>query len=111
MNISLLNQKIKIQNNKVLEDENYNHINVWSDYYDCFATISGESGKEKEEAGQTQNDSNISFTVRYCKKLASINTLNYRVLFNGEVYNIVAIDHLNYKKKAIKLVCKRKSYG
>lgn len=111
MNVSLLNQKIVIQNNKVLVDENHNHLNSWLDYYSCFATISNESGKETNEVGSAQSVTSIAFTIRYCKKAALINALNYRVLFNDEVYNIVSIDHFNYKNKAIKLFCKKESYG
>ncbi|MBO5293203.1 MAG: phage head closure protein [Lachnospiraceae bacterium] len=35
----------------------------------------------------------------------AINTTEYRVEFNGELYNIEGVDHMNYKKKSIKLKC------
>lgn len=111
MLLSLLNQKIIIQKNKVLLDDNCNHLNSWDDYYSCFATISNELGRETNEVGNTQDVLSIDFTIRYCKKASLISTLNYRVLYNKEVYNIISIDHFNYKNKAIKLVCKKESYG
>lgn len=111
MDISLLNEKIEIEVNEVTIDEIGNHTNSWKEYYSCFATISGESGNEKQEAGQTLEDTSICFTVRYCDLISKINTTNFRVLFRDEVYNIISIDHLNFKKKAIKLKCKKEIYG
>ena len=29
------------------------------------------------------------------------------IVFNGEIYNIVAVDHMNYKKKSLKLRCQK----
>lgn len=107
MDIALLNEKITIEENKTEVDEIGNHTNSWSTYYSCFATISGESGNEKSEAGQIVNDESISFTVRYCNLLSKINASNYRVIFHDDIYNIISIDHNNYKKKSLKLKCKK----
>ena len=106
MDIALLNEKITIEENKTVIDEIGNHTNNWDTYYSCFATISGESGNEKNEAGQIVNDESISFTVRFCNLLSKLNTINYRILFHDEIYNIISIDHNNYKKKSLKLKCK-----
>lgn len=47
MNIALLNVKITIQENEVLVDKIGNHKSVWKDFYQCYATVSGEGGSEK----------------------------------------------------------------
>ena len=107
MDIALLNEKITIEENKTEVDEIGNHTNSWASYYSCFATISGESGNEKSETGQIVADESISFTVRYCDLLSKLNTTNYRVLFHNEIYNIISIDHNIYKKKSLKLKCKK----
>lgn len=107
MEVVLLNEKISFQKNGVVIDVIGNHKNSWSDYYNCFATIGGESGREKQAAGTTVEEFDLTFTVRYCKKVAAITTTGYRVHFHGEIYDITSIDHMNYKKKALKFRCKK----
>ena len=107
MKISLLNEKILFQKNSVVSDVIGNHKNVWEDYYSCFATIGGESRNEKAEAGQTIDDVGITFTVRYCSQLVDIVSTGFRILFRGEIYNILSVDHMNYKKKSLKFRCEK----
>lgn len=102
MEISLLNVRITFQKNTVAVDAIGNHKNEWTDFYSCYATVSGEGGSEKAVAGLIVEDSDLAFTVRYCKKAAQITTDGFRVVFDGGLYNIVAIDHLNYKRKGLK---------
>lgn len=107
MKISLLNEKILFQKNSVVSDVIGNRKNVWEDYYSCFATIGGESRNEKSEVGQTIDDVGITFTVRYCKQLVDIVSTGFRILFRGEIYNILSVDHMNYKKKSLKFRCEK----
>lgn len=48
MEVALLNVRITFQKNEVISDAIGNHRNEWTDYYSCYATVSGESGSEKE---------------------------------------------------------------
>ena len=105
MNVALLNIRITIQKNETLVDSIGNHKNVWSDYYSCYATVSGEGGSEKSVAGLIVDDSDISFTIRFCEKVKSLDSTKYRVIFKDEIYNIASIDHMNFKKKCLKLKC------
>lgn len=105
MDIALFNVKIIIQKNETVVDAIGNHKNTWTDFHTCFATVSGEGGSEKNVAGLIVDDSDISFTIRYCKALADVDITMHRVLFEESMYNIVAIDHMNYKKKCLKLKC------
>ena len=107
MEIVLLNVKVTFQKNSVVADDIGNRRNVWEDYYTCHATVSGEGGKEKAAAGLTVADSDIAFTVRFCKQAAEVTTDGFRVLFGGEIYNIAAVDHMNYKKKTLKFRCEK----
>ena len=66
-----------------------------------------EGGKEKAAAGLTVAESDIAFTVRFCKQAAEVTADGFRILFQGEIYNIVAVDHMNYKKKALKFRCEK----
>lgn len=110
MEVSLLNVRITFQKNGVAVDGIGNHKNTWANYYSCHATAGGEAGKQTSEtavAGIVADESDISFTVRYCKKASVIDSTGYRVVFGGELYNILAIDHMNYKKKCIKFKCRK----
>lgn len=107
MDIALLNVNIIFQKNTVAVDAIGNHKNEWAEFYSCHAAVSGEGGKETSSAGTVVDDSDISFTVRYCRKVSEINNTEYRVLFGGEIYNILSVDHMNFKRKSIKVKCQK----
>ena len=107
MNIELLNVRIFISKNEVVTDAIGNHKNLWTEYYTCYATISAEAGKEETDAGLVVDDSKVDFTIRWCKKAAAITSTGFRVQFGGELYDITAVDHMNYKRKCIKLSCQK----
>lgn len=107
MKIELLNVRIFISKNDVVVDAIGNHKNTWSDYYTCYATVSAEAGKEQTDAGLIVDNSKIDFTIRWCEKAAGITSTGFRVSFNGELYDIIAVDHRNYKRKSIKLCCQK----
>lgn len=107
MDIALLNVKITVQKNTVTVDKIGNHKNEWTDYYSCYATASGESPSENTDAGTVVDNSKIDFTVRYCKAVSAVDSTGYRVIYGGEVYNILGIDHKNFKKRSVKLKCQK----
>lgn len=107
MDIALLNVTITFQKNAVVVDAIGNHKNEWTDFYSCHATVSDEGGKEASAAGTVVDDSDISLTVRYCRKVSELNNTEFRVLFGGEIYNIVSVDHMNFKRKSIKVKCQK----
>ena len=76
-------------------------------YYTCYATVSSEAGKEDTDAGMIVDDTKVDFTIRWCKKASALDSTHYRVEFNGALYDITAIDHMNYKRKCIKLSCQK----
>ena len=107
MKVSLLNTKITIQVAAVEVDDIGNQVDVLRDVYTCYATISQESPLEQTSAGNIWDHSKIDFTIRYASEVAQVDSTNYRVIFNNHLYNIKGIDHMHYKKKAIKLHCQR----
>lgn len=110
MDTALLNEKVVFQKNAAAVDDAGNHRDVWADYYSCFATVGGEglaSSKEREAAGMTVEDVSMTVTVRYCRKLVGMMSTGYRILFRGEVYDIVNVDHMNYKKRCLKFMCRK----
>ena len=94
MEIAALNVNIMFQKNTPVTDDIGNHRNVWEDYYGCHATVSGESGTESTKAGTTTDHAQIAFTVRFCRTASRVDTTGYRILFQGELYNILAIDQI-----------------
>ncbi len=112
MDIGLLNERIDIQKNMVLIDAIGNHTNAWIDYFSCATTASGaigdgQDGSEDEQAGQKVDTSRMNFTVRYCVKAAAVNAMEYRIIFHGEIYDIISVDYMNFKKKCMKFKCKK----
>ena len=110
MDIAAMNVRITFQKQDVVADEIGNRSNEWTDYYSCFATISNSSGKtdtESEGAGTTLDELDIGFTVRFCQKTFAVNSTGYRIIWNGEVYNIVKVDYLNMKKRGLKFRCRK----
>ncbi|CUX18969.1 phage head closure protein [Clostridium sp. C105KSO13] len=107
MNIELLNVRIRLLQNAVLVDEIGNHKNSWQEYYSCYATVSAEGGTEETAAAQTVEADTIDFTLRYCRKTATLTSTGFRVEFAGEPYDITAIDHMNFKRKCVKLHCQK----
>lgn len=110
MDVALLNERVTFQRNEAVVDGVGNHMNVWTDYYTCAATIGGEglaSSGETQEAGMTVEDVSMTVTVRYCRKAVDIMPTGCRVLFRGEVYDIVIVDHMNFKKRTLKFTCRK----
>ena len=107
MDIAMLNTKVTFERQEAGTDEYGNHINVWKNYYTCYATVSGEGGNEALAAGETVDNADAAVTVRYCKIAAAVTTTGYRIILNDEIYDILAIDHLSYKKKALKFRCRK----
>ena len=107
MNIGLLSVRITVQKSTTQTDSIGNHMNAWQEYYSCAATLSGETGQEADDAGITVDNTKADFTVRYCELTSALTPLRYRVIYNGERYDILSVDHLNNKRKAVKLRCQK----
>lgn len=45
--------------------------------------------------------------IRYCKRVAILTSTGYRIQFGNELYDILAVDHMNFKRKCIKLSCQK----
>ena len=107
MDFTLLIQKIMVQKNSITVDEIGNHLNTWKDFYSCHATVSGESPSESTAAGTVVDNTKADFTVRWCKAVSEITADGFRIVYDGELYNILGIDHMNFKKKSVKFKCQK----
>ena len=66
-----MNVRITFQKNAVVIDKIGNHTNEWKDYYSCYATVSGETGAEQAIVGETVENVEVCFSVRYCEKISN----------------------------------------
>ena len=107
MDIALLNRKVTVQKNKVVVDDIGNHVSKWDDFYSCYATISGESPNESTSVGTVVDNTKADFTVRWCEAVSEITADGFRICYENEIYNILGIDHQNFKKKSVKLKCQK----
>ncbi len=107
MNITAMNVKITFQKNDVVIDKIGNHTNEWQNYYSCYATVSGENGSEQAVVGETIENIQVCFTVRYCRKIADVSSTKHRIIFQNEIYDIVSVDHFSYTKKYLKFKCRK----
>ena len=107
MKVALLNKRINVQKHTTVTDEIGNHLNTWSTFYICHATISGETDIETEEAGTTVDDTKADFTLRWCAASSAITPTEYRVMMDGQIYDILYVNHMNFKHKSRKLRCKK----
>jgi len=106
MNIAGMRARIIFQKSIVKIDEIGNHTNEWANFYSCWAGIKnsgrgGRSTSEKHEAAQTLEQKRLDFTVRYCEKISEINSTEYRIYFNEQIYNIEASDIMKFDKKSL----------
>lgn len=111
MKISLLNEKIIILQSYEEDDELGGSSTEWEEFHTCYATITKESPLEQSAAGAIWDAGKIDFTIRYSSKIKDINTKDYQIRFKGVLYTIEGIDHMSYRKKSIKIHCKKSSYN
>ena len=108
-----LNLIITIQRNVTVVDQYGNHKNQPTDYYTCHASAgTGHAyvdsySREDSTFVTVEDERNIIFEVRYCAALAGINSSDYQVVFNNDVYNIESVNMVNWKKRFIKIKCRR----
>lgn len=111
MDIAAMNKKVHFLKLQVVTDRYGNHKNSWQKEFTMSATIGGESGNEVNDSGITIPKDSFTVTVRYCMKTAAVTTDTYRIELDGAHYNIRSIDHLNYKKHALKFICDKEGIG
>ena len=105
MNIAAMNERIMFQRHIVNVDDIGNHINTWSDYFTCWASVKSSklNVNEKDEAAQTLEQERLDFTIRYCSQVSEITSTEYRIIFRERIYNIDRVDKGDFKKEMLKI--------
>lgn len=94
LDVGKLNRRIIIQRQTVILDAAGNQTQEWTDYHSCWAAVNGSGGREYWQARQQHEENTVNFKVRFCSALQNINTVDYRILFNGRPFNITYIDNM-----------------
>lgn len=94
-NTGKLNQRITIQYRQhSLTDGIGYQKNGWTDLHTCWAAVNTASGSESWQSGERVQESTVNFKIRACKRLKDLNTTEYRIIFGGRYYDIIAIDDM-----------------
>lgn len=106
-----MRSRITIQKNTVSVDSIGNRTAGWTDYYSCYAYANMSDNlsatSEKQEAGQYVVSDSYVFKVRYCSCLAGLTSDGYRVMFNGDIYNITKVDDFQFRHETLKITAAR----
>ena len=106
MDIARLRARIMIEKATVKVDRIGNRTNGWEEYYSCCAYPDTYLVDESPGKVDYENET-IAFTVRACQKTKELNSTQYRVRFQDQVFNIASIDRMNYNNREIKIRCKK----
>lgn len=78
----------------------------WLPYKTIWANANNLYGEEFWKAKECGYENVIMFIVRYSKDMANVNSREYRINWNGRLYNIICIDNVQYANTFIKLKAK-----
>lgn len=84
-------------------DEIGNPSHEWQDYKKAHAYVNGLSGREYWEAAVVHGENTVEFIFRWKPFFDSMNTKQYRIVFNGGIYNINLIDNIQFRNKTVKI--------
>lgn len=84
-------KKIEIQLLTETKDEIGQLIPVWRTVFRPWAEISCTGGREYYAAAQTNSENDMTFRIRFSRKVAGNLTSELRIVYGGAVYNVVHI--------------------
>lgn len=94
MEFAKLNQRITLLEHRTVKDEIGNHTTKWEELCSMWsmAVVKNlQSSSETAENGITKEVRTVTFTVRQSSYLLFINSTTHRILFRGQIYNIISI--------------------
>ena len=72
-------------------------------YLHLVTAIAAMAREQKRISVQDKAD----FTLRWCAASSVITPTEYRVVMDGQIYDILSVDHMNFKHKSVKLRCRK----
>lgn len=103
MNASMLKNKITIQKKTAIPDDIGKISEIWSDFMVVHAYANRLSGQELIVAAANGQQDTVTFSVRYCRALADLNSNDFRIIFMGRIFNILTVDNVMFLNKELKI--------
>lgn len=101
MEIGRLNQRIVLLEHRTKIDEIGNHIAKWEEVTACWAQVympnSQTASAENSDSGTAKKVRKLVFIVRQNPFLLYLNSTTHRILFRGQIFNILSVKP-NYEK-------------
>lgn len=88
-------------------DEKCEQIETWEDYLTVHFSAGDYHGSEKVKARQEVTEGSMPFTVRYSPKTKVMNEEDFRIVYKGEVYDILFIDDPKLAHEKLVILAKK----
>lgn len=79
-----------------------NQTTEWEDFFTTWASVNGVGGREYYAASQVNSQNDVTFKVRYSRKIVGFLSSEIKIVYNGRTYDIKHID--DYKEQHRELV-------
>lgn len=96
------NKKIIFQILTEKPDKIGNQVQKWTDFFTAWASVNGVGGREYYSASQVNSQNDVTFKVRYSRKIADFHTSEVRILYNNKIFDVKHID--DYQEQHRELV-------
>lgn len=98
-----LKHKIVFLQKEITTDEYGRKSENYKEVFKTYSYINNLSGKEYWEAFEVKAENTVIFEIRYHKFFDTLNTKDFVIKFNNQIYNIDFIDNFQYQNKFLKL--------
>lgn len=95
------NKKIEVQFLTETEDEIRQQITGWKTFFRPWAEIKCTGGREYYAAAQVNSENDMTFRIRWSRKIAGKLTSELRIVYGGIVYNVVHIEDVNEQHREL----------
>ncbi|MEG3241267.1 phage head closure protein [Streptococcus suis] len=103
MEIAGLRERVSFEGSLHNQDELGNDQSTFQLLFSRWAKVEPLSSREREALGLVEIEEVLSVLLRYDKAIASLDTRQVRLVFEGKVYNIHSMENLGFEDKTIRL--------
>ena len=107
MDIGSMRRRIKIEKHETIVDKIGNRTSGWNTYHECYAYVNQTSASEYGVSPERISEESVTFIVRWCEKLRSMSSKEYRIKFSNATYNIVGIDDVQLKHEKLRILTEK----
>lgn len=99
----VFNKLVIIEKREMITDEIGQQFEKWTEVHKFYAEVNNLYGNEYYSAKSMNEEKTLVFKCRYSRFFDSINTIDYRAVFNDTVLDIRQIDNMMYENNTIKI--------